>query len=84
MDSWQKLLQVAIHSKIAPPRPEGYLTRGEIAKKWKLKTNTAMRLLKPLIQNKKVEMIKHTVVIETKAGPMLRKVKMFKIIDKKY
>jgi hypothetical protein len=83
MDGWQKLLETAVQTKVAPPRPEGFFTREEVAEKWKLKTNTATRYIDLLIKQKKIEAIRHTCVIDTKAGKMLRKLKMFKIIQEK-
>jgi len=78
---WQELLVTAIRTKIAPPRPEGFFTREEIAKEWGLKLNTATRHLDNLHKQKKVEMIRQMSVIEAKGGQMLlRKLKMFKII----
>jgi Fic family protein len=55
---WQELLVTAIRTKVAPPRPEGFFTREEIAKEWGLKLNTATRHLDTLLKQKKVEMIK--------------------------
>jgi predicted ArsR family transcriptional regulator len=83
MDGWQKLLEVAVSTKVAPPRPEGFFTREEVAEKWKLKINTATRHLDLLVEQKKVETIRHTCVIDTKAGKMLRKLKMFRIVPQK-
>ena len=83
MDGWQKLLEVAVRTKVAPPRPEGFFTREEIAKKWGLKINTTTRHLDALVKQKKVEMIWHTCVIQSKVGQLLRKLKMFKIIPEK-
>ena len=83
MDGWQKLLEVAVRTKVAPPRPEGFFTREEIAKKWGLKINTTTRHLDALVKQKKVEMIWHTCVIESKVGQLLRKLKMFKIVPTK-
>ena len=78
---WQELLVTAIRTKVAPPRPEGFFTREEIAKEWGLKLNTATRHLDTLLKQKKVEMIRHMSVIESKDGDkLLRKLKMFKII----
>jgi len=83
MDGWQKLLEVAVRTKVAPPRPEGFFTREEVAEKWKLKINTTTRHLDLLVKQKKLEAIRHTCVIDTRAGKMLRKLKMFKIIPEK-
>jgi len=83
MDGWQKLLEIAVQTKVAPPRPEGFFTREEIAEKWKLKINTTTRHLSLLVKQKKIEMIRHTCVIDTRGGKMLRKLKMFKIIPEK-
>ena len=81
---WQELLETAIRTKVAPPRPEGFYTREEIAKEWGLKMNTATRHLDTLYRQKKVEMIRQMSVIESKDGEkLLRKLKMFKIIKKK-
>jgi len=81
---WQELLVTAIRTKVAPPRPEGFFTREEIAKEWGLKLNTATRHLDNLHKQKKVEMIRQMSVIEAKGGQMLlRKLKMFKIIPTK-
>jgi DNA-binding transcriptional regulator YhcF (GntR family) len=78
---WQELLVTAIRTKVAPPRPEGFFTREEIAKEWGLKLNTATRHLDTLLKQKKVEMIRQMSVIESKDGEkLLRKLKMFKII----
>ena len=84
MDGWQKLLETAVQTKVAPPRPEGFFTREEVAEKWKLKINTTTRHLDLLVKQKKLEVIRHTFVINTKAGKMLRKLKMFKIIPEKH
>jgi len=81
---WQELLVTAIRTKVAPPRPEGFYTREEIAKEWGLKINTATRHLDTLYRQKRVEMIRQMAVIEAKGGKkLLRKLKMFKIITKK-
>jgi hypothetical protein len=81
---WQELLVTAIRTKVAPPRPEGFFTREEIAKEWGLKLNTATRHLDTLLKQKKVEMIRQMSVIESKDGEkLLRKLKMFKIIPTK-
>jgi hypothetical protein len=81
---WQELLVTAIRTKVAPPRPEGFFTREEIAKEWGLKLNTATRHLDTLVKQKKVEMIRHMSVITSKDGDkLLRKLKMFKIIPTK-
>jgi DNA-binding transcriptional regulator YhcF (GntR family) len=81
---WQELLITAIRTKIAPPRPEGFFTREEIAKEWGLKLNTATRHLDTLLKQKKVEMIRQMSVITSKDGEkLLRKLKMFKIIPTK-
>jgi DNA-binding transcriptional regulator YhcF (GntR family) len=78
---WQELLVTAIRTKVAPPRPEGFYTREEIAKEWGLKLNTATRHLDALLKQKKVEMIRQMSVITSKDGKkLLRKLKMFKII----
>jgi DNA-binding transcriptional regulator YhcF (GntR family) len=78
---WQELLVTAIRTKVAPPRPEGFFTREEIAKEWGLKLNTATRHLDTLLKQKKVEMIRQMSVITSKDGDkLLRKLKMFKII----
>jgi DNA-binding transcriptional regulator YhcF (GntR family) len=78
---WQELLVTAIRTKVAPPRPEGFFTREEIAKEWGLKLNTATRHLDTLLKQKKVEMIRQMSVITSKDGEkLLRKLKMFKII----
>jgi DNA-binding transcriptional regulator YhcF (GntR family) len=82
---WQQLLETAIRTKVAPPRPEGFFTREEIAKEWGLKLNTATRHLDTLLKQKKVEMIRQMSVIESKDGEkLLRKLKMFKIIPTKH
>jgi hypothetical protein len=83
MDGWQKLLEVAVRTKVAPPRPEGFFTRQEIAKKWGLKINTTTRHLDALIKQKKVEEIWHTCVIQSRVGQLLRKLKMFRIVPTK-
>jgi len=81
---WQELLVTAIRTKVAPPRPEGFFTREEIAKEWGMKMNTATRHLDTLLKQKKVEMIRQMSVIESKDGEkLLRKLKMFKIIPTK-
>jgi DNA-binding transcriptional regulator YhcF (GntR family) len=81
---WQELLVTAIRTKVAPPRPEGFFTREEIAKEWGLKLNTATRHLDTLLKQKKVEMIRQMSVITSKDGEkLLRKLKMFKIIPTK-
>lgn len=81
---WQELLVTAIRTKVAPPRPDGFYTREEIAKEWGLKLNTATRHLDTLLKQKKVEMIRQMSVIESKDGKkLLRKLKMFKIIPTK-
>jgi len=82
---WQQLLETAIRTKVAPPRPEGFYTREEIAKEWGLKLNTATRHLDTLLKQKRVEVIRQMSVIEAKSGQMLlRKLKMFKIIPIKH
>ena len=81
---WQELLVSAIRTKVAPPRPEGFFTREEIAKEWGLKMNTTTRHLDILLKQKKVEMIRQMSVITSKDGDkLLRKLKMFKIIPTK-
>jgi predicted ArsR family transcriptional regulator len=80
---WQELLVTAIRTKVAPPRPEGFYTREEIAKEWGLKMNTTTRHLQSLVNQKKVEVVRQMCVIETKSGSMLRKLKMFKIVPTK-
>jgi DNA-binding transcriptional regulator YhcF (GntR family) len=81
---WQELLVSAIRTKVAPPRPDGFFTREEIAKEWGLKLNTATRHLDTLLKQKKVEMIRQMSVITSKDGEkLLRKLKMFKIIPTK-
>jgi len=81
---WQELLITAIRTKVAPPRPEGFFTREEIAKEWGMKMNTATRHLDNLLKQKKVEMIRQMSVIQSKDGEkLLRKLKMFKIIPTK-
>jgi len=81
---WQLLLETAIRTKVAPPRPEGFFTREEIAKEWGMKMNTATRHLDTLYRQKKVEMIRQMSVITSKDGEkLLRKLKMFKIIPTK-
>jgi DNA-binding transcriptional regulator YhcF (GntR family) len=81
---WQELLVTAIRTKVAPPRPEGFFTREEIAKEWGLKMNTTTRHLDILLKQKKVEMIRQMSVITSKDGEkLLRKLKMFKIIPTK-
>jgi DNA-binding transcriptional regulator YhcF (GntR family) len=81
---WQELLVSAIRTKVAPPRPEGFFTREEIAKEWGLKMNTTTRHLDILLKQKKVEMIRQMSVITSKDGEkLLRKLKMFKIIPTK-
>jgi len=81
---WQELLETAIRTKVAPPRPEGFFTREEIAKEWGMKMNTATRHLDTLYRQKKVEMIRQMSVITSKDGEkLLRKLKMFKIIPTK-
>ena len=81
---WQKLLQEHIHNKCAPPRPEGFYTRPEIAKLWGLKINTATRILKDMVKEKKLEERKHLFIIQTKSKPALRQLKVFKILPLKH
>ena len=81
---WQELLVKHINHLSAPPRPEGYLTRYEIAKLWGLKMNTATRILKDMVKDKKLEERKHLFVIQTKSKPALRQLKVFKILPLKH
>jgi len=77
---WQKLLAEHIANRQAPPRPEGFYTRPEIAKLWGLKMNTTTRMIKDMLQNKKLEERKHLFMIETKSKPTLRRLKIYKIL----
>jgi hypothetical protein len=81
---WQKLLQQHIHNKYAPPRPDGFYTRPEIAKLWGLKINTTSRMLKDMMASKKIEMQKHPFVIQTRSKPALRRLKIYKILSTKH
>lgn len=76
---WQQLLQGAIRNKVAPPRPEGFHTREEIAEQCKLNLSTTTRYINALLKEKKVDMIYHMCVIDTKSKPMLRKMQLFRI-----
>ena len=81
---WQKLLQDHIYNRYAPPRPEGFYTRTEIAKLWGLKANTTARLIKDMIRNKKIEMRKHPFIIMAKSKPALRQLQIYKILPTKH
>ena len=81
---WQELLETAIRTKVAPPRPEGFLTIKEISKQWNQKKSCTSRHLLTLVAKKKVEVIRHQCLIETRTKPMLRKLKMYRIIPTKH
>ena len=81
---WQELLETAIRTKVAPPRPEGFFTMEEISKQWNQKKSCTSRHLLALVEKKKVEVIRHQCLIETRTKPMLRKLKMYRIIPTKH
>jgi hypothetical protein len=81
---WQELLVKHINHLSAPPRPEGYLTRYEIADIWKKSASYTHRALRNLLEKKQIEMIKHTFVIQTKNKPALRKIQLYKIPPTKH
>jgi len=80
---WQELLEASIRTKVAPPRPEGFFTMEEISKEWNQKKSCTSRHLLALIEKGKVEVIRHQCLIQTRTKPMLRKLKMYRIIPTK-
>jgi len=55
----------------------------EISKEWNQKKSCTSRHLLSLIGKGKVEVIRHQCLIQTRTKPMLRKLKMYRIIPTK-
>jgi len=81
---WQKLLQEHIQNKECPPRPEGFKTRAEIMELSGKKSSSIDRLLRELLDKKKLEVTKIKVVLSNKKGhTFFRWIKAYKMLDKK-
>lgn len=81
---WQKLLEDHIRNKECPPRPEGFKTREEIMKLMNKKSSSIDRILRELLDKKKLEVRKIQVVILSKSGnTFFRWVKAYKILPHK-
>ena len=81
---WQKLLQEHIQNKECPPRPEGFKTREEIMKLSGRKSSSIDRILRELLEKKKLEVRRIQVVLSNKKGnTFFRWIKAYKILDKK-
>jgi len=81
---WQKLLQEHILNKECPPVPEGFKTRAEIMKLTGKKTSSIDRLLRELLEKKKLEVRKIKIVLPTKRGhTFFRWIKAYKILPDK-
>jgi len=81
---WQKLLEEHIQNKECPPRPEGFKTREEIMKLSGKKSSSIDRILRELLDKKKLEVRKIQVVLSSKKGhTFFRWIKAYKIIPSK-
>jgi hypothetical protein len=81
---WQKLLEEHIQNKECPPRPEGFKTREEIMKLMDKKSSSIDRILRELLDKKKLEVRKIQVLILSKKGnKFFRWVKAYKILPSK-
>jgi len=81
---WQKLLEEHIRNKECPPRPEGFKTREEIMKLMDKKSSSIDRILRELVDKKKLEVRKIQVVISGKKGnTFFRWVKAYKMLTSK-
>ena len=81
---WQKLLEEHIRNKECPPRPEGFKTREEIMKLSGKKSSSIDRILRELLEKKKLEVTKIKVVISNKRGnTFFRWVKAYKMLPHK-
>jgi len=81
---WQKLLEEHIQNKECPPRPEGFKTREEIMKLSGKKSSSIDRILRELLDKKKLEVRKIQVVLSNKKGNrFFRWIKAYKILPSK-
>jgi len=81
---WQKLLEEHIQNKECPPRPEGFKTREEIMELMGKKSSSIDRILRELLDKKKLEVRKIQVVITSKKGlRIFRWIKAYKILPSK-
>jgi hypothetical protein len=81
---WQKLLEEHIRNKECPPRPEGFKTRGEIMELSGKKSSSIDRLLRELLEKKKLEVTKIKVVLSNKRGnTFFRWIKAYKMLHHK-
>ncbi len=81
---WQKLLEEHIRNKECPPRPEGFKTREEIMNLSGKKSSSIDRILRELLEKKKLEVMKIKVVITNKKGhTFFRWIKAYKMLPHK-
>ena len=81
---WQKLLEEHIQNKECPPMPEGFKTRAEIMKLTGKKTSSIDRLLRELLEKKKLEVRKIKIVLQNKRGySFFRWIKAYKMLPHK-
>jgi len=81
---WQKLLEEHIQNKECPPRPEGFKTREEIMELMGKKSSSIDRILRELLDKKKLEVRKIQVIITSKKGlRIFRWIKAYKILPSK-
>jgi hypothetical protein len=81
---WQKLLEEHIQNKECPPRPEGFKTREEIMELMEKKSSSIDRILRELLDKKKLEVRKIQVIITSKKGlRIFRWIKAYKILPSK-
>jgi len=81
---WQKLLQEHIQNKECPPRPEGFKTREEIMELCGKKSSSIDRILREMVEKKKLEVRKIQVVLSNKKGDrFFRWIKAYKIVPPK-
>lgn len=81
---WQKLLQEHIQNKECPPRPEGFKTREEIMELSGKKSSSIDRILREMVEKKKLEVRKIKIVLSNKRGDrFFRWIKAYKIVSPK-
>jgi hypothetical protein len=81
---WQKLLEEHIRNKECPQRPEGFKTRAEIMELSGKKSSSIDRILRELLEKKKLEVTKIKVVISNKRGnTFFRWIKAYKMLPHK-
>ena len=81
---WQKLLEEHIRNKECPQRPEGFKTRAEIMELSGKKSSSIDRLLRELLDKKKLEVTKIKVVLSNKKGhTFFRWIKAYKMLPYK-